>query len=210
MDKKILAKVINKLFEEKGKRKFKQSVEIIFNFRNVDFSKPENRLNIDIVLPKGKGAKTPAIGVFGDEETLSEAKKAGATLLIPQKEIGSYTEKNKLNMLIKDYSLLAQPNQMSAIAKSLGQYLGARGKLPKPIIGNVKEAIEKAKKSIRIVTKGKNLPTVQAFIGTEEMTEEEIIENAEAVYDAIVKKIPDGNIKSIYMKLSMGKAIKLK
>lgn len=209
MDRKKISDALNKALEEKGKRKFKQSVEIILNFKSIDFSKPENRLNLDIVLPKGKGAKTPKIAVIGDEGTVSDAKKAGADLTILPNEIASYAAKGKIAMLANEYSLLAQPNQMAAIAKSLGQYLGPRGKLPKPLVGRIPEAIARAKKSVRIVSKGKYLPTVQAFVGTEEMNAQDLLENTEAVYDAIKAKIPEGNIKSVYMKLTMGRAVRV-
>ncbi len=209
MDKKKISDALTKALEDKGKRKFLQSVEIIFNFRSVDFSKSTNRLNLDIALPKGKGAKAPKIAVVGDEGISNEAKKAGADLTILPAEIPSYAAKEKLTLLANDYSLLAQPAQMASIAKSLGQYLGPRGKLPKPLVGNVKEAIEKAKKSVRIASKGKYLPTAQAFVGTEDMASSDLADNAEAVYEAIKAKIPEGNIKSVYMKLTMGKPVKI-
>lgn len=209
MDKKKITEAVRKALEDKGKREFKQSVEIIFNFRSTDFSKTENRLNLDIVLPKGKGAKAPKIAIIGDEGILADAKKAGADLTIQPQDIPSYNTKEKLTMLAKEYVMLAQPNQMTAIAKNLGQYLGPRGKLPKPLIGKVNEAIERARKSVRIVSKGKYLPTVQAFIGIEDMSLEDITENIEAVYDGIKVKIPDGNIKSVYIKLTMGKPVKI-
>ncbi|MFA5077456.1 MAG: 50S ribosomal protein L1 [Candidatus Micrarchaeia archaeon] len=209
MDKKKLTEAITKALEEKGKRKFKQSLELILNFRSIDFSKSENRLNLDIALPKGKGAKTPKVAVVGDEGITAQAKKAGADLTILPNEIPAYSAKDKLSMLANEYSMLAQPNQMATIAKSLGQYLGPRGKLPKPMVGNVKEAIERAKKSVRIASKGKYLPTAQAFVGTEEMPMQDLIENAEAIYEAVRTKIPEGNIKSTYVKLTMGKSVKI-
>lgn len=209
MDKKKITEALQKVLEEKGKRKFRQSVEIIFNFRGVNFSKSENRLNLDIALPKGKGAKAPKIAVVGDEGISNEAKKAGADLTILPTEIPSYSAKEKVAMLANEYSMLAQPNQMAAIAKNLGQYLGPRGKLPKPLIGSVKEAIEKARKSVRIASKGKYLPTAQAFVGTEDMPEGDLADNAEAIYEAIKGKIAEGNIKSVYMKLTMGKPFKI-
>ncbi|MBU0586048.1 50S ribosomal protein L1 [Candidatus Micrarchaeota archaeon] len=209
MDKKKLIEAVNKTLEDKGKRKFNQSVEFIINFRSVDFSKSENRLNLDIVLPKGKGVKAPKVAVVGEESVTNEAKKAGAELTILPAEIPSYNSKDKLSMLANQYVMLSQPNQMSAIAKNLGQYLGPRGKLPKPLIGDVKGAIERAKKSVRLVSKGKYLPTAQAFVGTEDMPAQDIADNAEAVYEAIKTKVAEGNIKSIYMKLTMGKPTRI-
>jgi len=210
MDKKQLLTAIQKALEDKGKRKFAQSVEIIINARGVDFSKSENRVNLDIPLPKGKGGKELKVAVIGDEATTAQAKKAGADLIILPNEIESYKEPKKLKELAENYSLLAQPNQMAAVAKSLGQVLGKKGKLPKPIVGNIAQLIDSAKRSVRVTTKGKYLPVLQAFIGTENMSAEDLVENAEAVYEAVKNKIGgDGNIKSVYVKLTMSKPAKV-
>jgi large subunit ribosomal protein L1 len=205
MDKKKLEEAIKKTLEEKGKRKFKQSVEIIINMRSIDFSKSENRLNLDIVLPKGKGGKELKSAVFAEGSTADEAKKAGADLVITPDAIPSYAEPAKVTDLADNYFLLAQPNLMGVVAKSLGQYLGKRGKLPKPITGSIRELIEKSKKSVRIVSKGKYLPVAQALIGTESMEPEDLVENAETVYDAVKNKVNEGNIRSVYIKLTMSK-----
>ncbi|MFA6530635.1 MAG: 50S ribosomal protein L1, partial [Candidatus Micrarchaeia archaeon] len=66
MNKKQVQDALAKVFEDKGKRKFTQSVELIVNFRGIDFTKPENRLNLDIALPKGKGGKEPKIAVIAE------------------------------------------------------------------------------------------------------------------------------------------------
>ena len=204
MDKKKLKDAINKALEDKGKKKFTQSVEIIINMRGIDFSKSENRLNLDIVLPKGKGGKEPKTAVFAEEAVGSEAKKAGA-LVIPPSEIDSYKDAKKLKELTSDHVLLAQPNLMGQVAKSLGQMLGKMGKLPRPIVGKVGSVIERTMKSVRIRSKGKYLPVAQAFIGTEKMEVDDLLENAEAVYDAVKAKVSEGNVKSVYVKLTMGR-----
>jgi len=204
MDKKKLHDALSKALEEKGKRKFKQSLELIINVRSVDFSKTDNRLNLDIVLPKGKGGKEPRVGVIGDEGTVSEAKKNGADLTILPDQLPTYAEASKLKEL-EQYALLAQPPLMSQVARYLGQYLGPRGKLPRPIVGSLAPLINRTKHSVRIVSKGKYLPVVQCFVGTEDMPVEDLTENIEVVYDAVKNKVSEGNIKSVYVKLSMGK-----
>ncbi len=205
MDKKKLTAALNKALEDKGKRKFTQSVELIINMRGIDFSKSENRLNLDVVLPKGKGGKGLKSAVFAEPAMADQAKKAGADLIISPDEIPSWGEKSKAAELADSYFLLAEPKLMGAVAKSLGQYLGKRGKLPKPIVGNIAGMIERSKNSIRIVSKGRYLPVAHAFIGTESMEAEDLVENAEAVYEAVKNKVREGNIKSVYLKLTMGK-----
>ena len=128
MDKKKLTDAINKALEEKGKRKFRQSVELVINMRGIDFAKSENRLNLDIVLPKGKGGKELKSAVIGDTQTADGARRAGADLVITPDQIAAYAAKEKVTDLADNYFLLAQPNLMGQIAKSLGQYLGKRGK----------------------------------------------------------------------------------
>ncbi len=205
MDKKKFQDALNKALEGKGKRKFAQSVELIVNMRGIDFAKSENRLNLDIVLPKGKGGKELKSAVIAEAAIADEARRAGADLIITPAEIAGYAAKEKVSDLADNYFLLAQPNQMASVAKSLGQVLGKKGKLPKPIIGNVADMIKRGKNSVRIASKGKYLPVAQAFIGTEKMSADDLVENAETVYEAIKNKVNEGNIKSIYVKLTMGK-----
>ena len=91
MDKKKLLEAIKKALEEKGKRKFRQSMELIVNMRGIDFSKPENRLNLDIALPAGKGGKEPKIGIIAEQALADKARKSGADLIILPDQIESYT-----------------------------------------------------------------------------------------------------------------------
>lgn len=205
MDKKKLTEALTKAMEDKGKKKFKQSVEVIINMRGIDFSKSENRLNLDIALPKGKGGKELKCAVFAEPAMADQAKKAGADLVIAPDEIPEWKEKVK--ELANNYFLLAQPNLMGEVAKNLGQYLGKRGKLPKPAVGDIGSMIQRSKKSVRIVSKGRYLPVAQALIGSEEMPIEDLVENAEAVYDAVKNKVKESGIKNVYVKLTMGKSV---
>ncbi len=205
MDRSQLEAGIKKALEDKGKRKFKQSLELIINTRNVDFKKPENRLKLDIALPNGVG-KDVKVAVFGDESIAREAKKAKADLIILPDQIEGYKDHKKLKDLADNYVLLAHPKMMPLIAKNFGQYLGRKGKLPTPIIGKVSEFIDRARRTVRIRTKGKYLPTLQTKIGTEDMDVAKLVENGMSVYSKVADKIAEGNIKSVYVKLTMGKS----
>ena len=209
MDRKSISDALTKALEDKGKRKFTQSVEFMVNFRNIDFTKAENRLNLDIILPKGKG-KAQNIVVFGDGQVALEAKNAGATDVIDAAGIAKLAaDKGKLAMLAKGSEFIAQPNLMIQVGKSMGQVLGAKGRLPRPIVGNVKDAIEQAKRRVRLVSKGKYLPVAQCLIGSESMPVSELVENFEATYEKVRAKVAEPDIKSVYVKLTMGKPIKV-
>lgn len=210
MDKRKMLDAINKALEDKGKKKFLQSVELIFNFRNVNFSKPENRLNLDIPLPNGKGGKEPQVVVIGDDNFCAEAKKAGADqTLNPDELVALGGDIARLKEMSTRSIFLAQPNQMGNVAKSIGQYLGSRGKIPKPLVGDMKSAIERSRRTVRIVSKGKYLPVAHVLVGTEKMEPAKLLENIDAVFDAVAKKVGQPNVKNVYVKLTMGKPVKV-
>lgn len=210
MDKKKLLDAISKALEDKGKKKFVQSVEFVMNFRSVDFTKPEQRLNLDIPLPNGKGGKEPEVVVIGDDNFCAEAKKSGANhVLGPADLVALGGDLSRLKALCSKSIFLAQPNQMGNVAKSIGQYLGPRGKIPKPLIGNMKDSIERSKRSVRIVSKGKYLPVAHVLVGSEQMEPEKLLENIDAVFEAVTKKVGQPNVKDIYVKLTMGKPVRV-
>ena len=209
MDKKTITEAINKALEAKGKRKFTQSMEIMVNFRGIDFAKAENRLNIDILLPKGMG-KDQKVVVFADGQMALDAKNAGAQDVIDGAGIAKLAaDKGRLAIMAKSCEFIAQPSLMIQVGKSLGQVLGARGRLPRPVVGSVKDAIAQAKSRVRMVSKGKYLPVAQCLIGSEAMPVADLAENFSSVYDKVLARATEPNIKSVYVKLTMGAPIKV-
>src|SRR5208282_1878517 len=96
------------LAENKGKRKFKQTVELAINFKGIDFTKQDNRLNLEVTLPNGKG-KTKKVAVFSADRNLSEQARSNGVEVIDGtqiEQIGKDTA--KLNSLL-EYELIAQP-----------------------------------------------------------------------------------------------------
>ncbi|MEM4331569.1 MAG: hypothetical protein QXI89_02280, partial [Candidatus Anstonellales archaeon] len=124
--------------------------------------------------------------------TLQEAEK------IDQKE---------LKKLAKHSLFYASPKVIGNIAKIWGKILGQRGKPPKPLLNE--KQLQQAGDLTIISTKGKNLPTVQGLVGTENQNIDVLVENVNAVIDAVKKKINQSNIRSIYVKLTMGKPVRV-
>ncbi len=198
-----LAKFIG---ENKGQRKFKQSVELAINFKGMDFTKQDNRLNLEVLLPNGKG-KTRKIGLFAsDKNLIAEAEKNGIEI-IRDTEIPSTAADGARMTLLLQYELVAQPNLMPMIAKSMGQFLGPRNKMPKPLLGNINVAniVGELNRRIVIRSKGKNLPTVHCIVGNEDMDAEKINTNIKEVLDTVNRKVGPNHIKSVYVKLTMSK-----
>jgi large subunit ribosomal protein L1 len=65
------------------------------------------------------------------------------------------------------------------------------------------------KNSIKLRNRGKNLPTIQCAVGTENMSVEDLAENVNSVLSALTTKYGDYALKSAFVKLSMGKPHKI-
>ena len=194
---------------EKGKRKFKQSVELAINFRGIDFNKQDNRLNLDVLLPHSKG-KSKKVAVFAsDKDLIAKAEKSGVTVFRGEEIDQIAQDQARLSSLLK-YDTFAQPNLMPAIAKSMGQFLGPRNSMPKPLLGNVnfEEIGSHAGRKIQIKNKGKYLPTVHCMVATEDMPPESILDNVNEVVNAVSKKVGQNRVRSVYVKLSMSKPMR--
>ena len=202
--------ILDKFIQEnKGKRKFVQSVELSVNFKGIDFSKQEERLNLEVPLPNGKGKESRII-VFTDDKNVAEsAKKLGARVIGSAELPSASNDKAMLRDMLKS-ELMAQANLMPVIAKNLGQFLGPRNKMPKPIVGSDTErAIRGSINSIPIRSKGKYLPTVHCVVGKEDMETSELAENIDAVMAALAKKPGNMHIRSVYVKLTMSSPLKI-
>lgn len=196
--------------ENKGKRKFKQSVELAINFKNIDFSKQDNRLNMEILLPNGKG-KVRKIALFANEKGLiAQAKKNNVDVISDTELPAIATDSVRMGSLL-NCELIAQPNLMPLIARHLGQFLGPRNKMPKPLLGNVNfdNIVNELNRRIVLRNKGKFLPTLHCVVGQEDMEPEKIYYNVKEVMDSVSRKVGQNHIKSAYVKLTMSKPIRI-
>jgi len=208
-DKKQVEKAVATALEDKGKRKFAQSIDFAINFKDVDFKKAENRISLDIILPYAP--KKTLIAVFADGQLSTDVKNAQPDAVFSGADINAFaTDKKRQRELLK-YAILAAPQLMVQIGKSLGQVLGARGKLPKPILpgANLKDLFDRTRRTITLKTKGKYLPSLHCIVGSESQPNEQIVENVVAVLDAVEKKTGEASVKSVFVKMTMGKPVKI-
>ncbi|MDE1856805.1 MAG: hypothetical protein KGH98_01835 [Candidatus Micrarchaeota archaeon] len=209
MDKEQLDKLTAFIQENKGQRKFTQSVELAVNFSGIDFTKQDNRLNLQVALPNGKG-KVSSVIIFADDLNIKSKAEAAGAKVIDGKSLPSIaTDKAQMNELLEN-ELIAQASLMPQIAKSLGQFLGPRNKMPKPLVGgDVQSVINSISKSTSIRSKGKYLPTVHCVVGNEKMDAQQLAANIDEVIGAIAKKLGRHTIKSAYVKLTMSAPVRL-
>jgi len=203
MDEKIL-NTIKELREKSGKRNFSQSFDLIISLKEYDMKKPENKFTEDVILPHGKGRESSVI-VFADN-----IKDPGTDVFTTEEVNNLMKNKRKAKKMVSSTDFfLAEAKLMPVVGKVLGQYVGPRGKLPKIITGDVKALVKNYKKSVRV--RVKDAPVIQTIIGKEDMKDQEIAENVEAVLNFLKTRLPKGknNIGKIMMKLTMGKPIKI-
>lgn len=209
MESEMLKKLSSFMEENKGKRKFTQSVDLAINFTNIDFSKQENRLNLDVRLPNGRGKSLNVVVFADDKKIVDSAASLGAKVISGSQIQSMANDKTALNELLAS-TLLAQPSLMPQIARSLGAFLGPRNRIPKPLMGSdVDAAIGAASSTITIKSKGKNLPTAHCSVGVESMDAEKIASNIDAVLSTVSKKVGKQNIKSMFVKMTMSKPLRL-
>ncbi|MEM4293733.1 MAG: 50S ribosomal protein L1 [Thermoplasmata archaeon] len=204
--------VVKKVLEESPKRKFLESVEIAVNLKNVDLKNQKNKIDEDIILPKGRG-KEIKIGVFGTGEFALKAKNAKADRVISPEEIETIaSNKRAARKLASEFTFfIAEAPLMITIGKRLGPILAPRGKMPRPLPPSADPGpiIQNLRRTVRVKTKDK--PTLHVVVGTREMKAEDIAENIEAVINRITSKLEKGksNLGSVYIKTTMGPAYKL-
>lgn len=199
--------------EKSKKRNFTQSVELIINLRNVDTEKPENRIQDVVDLPYGleKGNK---ICVIASGELALKAEKAGADGVIKRAELEALAgDKKKQKKLSKNYDFfVAEAPLMPLIGRILGPVLGPRGKMPTPVppTGDIAQRLKRYKKAVRL--RMRRQPILQCRIGTENMPDEKIVENVQAVIRRIERKLERGllNVQSVCIKNTMGPPVPVK
>jgi len=204
-----LIEVIKKVKSENKQRKFTQSVELIINFKDIDVKKGF-ALNEIVQIPKTNSPATVCVMATGDMG--QKAKQANADAVIGTKELEKFaTNKRESRKFINKYDFfLADTKVMPLVGKTLGQFLGPRGKMPTPVPFDapIESFLERFRSSIKVRTRASL--SISCKIGDESMEDADLAINAHAVLSAIEKKLPNGqrNIKRIMIKTSMGKPIK--
>jgi len=192
------------------KRNFKQTFDIIINLKNIDLKKPENRIKADIHLPKGLGKPVKCALIV---DALAPAAKNLKDVTVIKKDDIEKLDKKQIKKIASDVRFfIAEAPLMPLVGKHMGQVLAPKGMMPKPIPPTLKDLggpITRFSNDVSIDVK--TSPTVQAPLGTEEMSDEDITANAKAVINAVSGALPRGKeqIKSMLIKTSMGKPVKV-
>ena len=197
---------IKQALEDAPERKFVQSIDIAFTIKDVDLKNPTNRIKEEIRLPSGRGREVK-IAMFAAGEAATRAREAGITVFTPPEieELGGNKGRAKKIANQFDFFLSEVPH-MGLIGRYLGTVLGPRGKMPRPVPPTLDPAMLAAGLASTVVVKSGDKMTFHASFGTVSQSHEELLANAMEVFNRVIMKLERGvgNIRSLYIKTSMG------
>ncbi|TFG08432.1 MAG: 50S ribosomal protein L1 [Promethearchaeota archaeon] len=213
--------VMKKEGHEEKKRNFDETVDFIINLKDLDLKDPKSRIDKELILPNDIIKKEiPNICVIASDEILLEAKKIGVDTLSPEELAGlDREEKKDKKKFVKKYDFfVVEDKLMRDVARYLARFLGPVGKMPKPFpsgygiissVDDLKNAVDRYKKIISLQVK--KHPIVQVKVGKKSMEISKILENVKTIVDYIADLMPHkfNNFKSMYIKTTMGKPIKI-
>ena len=198
--------------EQAKPRNFTQSIDVIINLKDLDVRKPENRFSEEVALPNGRG-KEIKIGVIADGELALAAKNAGVDVVISKEDLQEFGKDIKAAKKVVNSvdSFIAQADMMPLVGRFLGRILGPRNKMPKPVPASarIEPLLERTQATIKVGVKQQ--PSIQILVGTQDMEDEKLAENIEAVLAVLDRNLEKGRnqIKSMYIKATMGSVVRV-
>ena len=198
--------------EQAKPRNFTQSIDVIINLKDLDVRKPENRFSEEVALPNGRG-KPIKIGVIADGELALGAKNAGVDVVISKEDLQEFGKDRKAAKKVVNSvdSFIAQADMMPLVGRFLGRILGPRNKMPKPVPASarIEPLLERTQATIKVGVKQQ--PSIQILVGTQDMDDEKLAENIEAVLAVLDRNLEKGRnqIKSMYIKATMGSVVRV-
>ena len=100
---------------------------------------------------------------------------------------------------------------MPLVGRFLGPILGPRKKMPKPVPASVKidPILERLQRTVKVGVKTQ--PSIQVLVGTQNMSDEALADNIEAVLAVLDRNLEKGRnqIKSMFIKTTMGSVVRV-
>ena len=202
---------IQRALDESPERKFGESVEISFTLRDVDLKEPANRIQEEVRLPSGRG-KPVKISMFAGGEMATKAKAAGIDVIDPStiEDLGGNKQLARKVANKSDFFLAEIPH-MGTVGRFLGVVLGPRGKMPRPVPPNVDPGMIATGLKDTSIVRSRDRVTFHTAFGSREQGIDDLTVNAVAIWERVMSRLERGadNIRSCYIKTSMGPAIKV-
>jgi large subunit ribosomal protein L1 len=187
---------------------FDESVDVSLRL-GVDPKHADQMVRGTVVLPHGLGKTKRVLAIAGGEKQ-KEAQEAGADT------VGGEEIVERIQGGWMDFdAVVATPDMMRAVGK-LGKVLGPRGLMPNPKTGTVTFEIAKAVKEIKagkVEFRVDKSGIIHAPIGKASFPAQNLIDNAHALIDSVVKAKPAAAkgkyLRSVTMSSTMGPGISI-
>jgi large subunit ribosomal protein L1 len=191
------------------KAKYDETLEISGNLA-VDPKQTDQAIRGSVVLPHGTG-KILKVIVFCESEKEQDAKAAGADYVGGQDLIDKINSENWMDFDV----CIATPGMMRMVSK-LGKVLGPRGLMPSPKSGTVTEnvayAVKESKRG-KVDFRMDKQACIHIGVGKLSFTKEALVENSQALLDALVASRPASVhgefIKSLFLSSTVGPSVRI-
>jgi large subunit ribosomal protein L1 len=188
--------------------KFDETVELAMRL-GVDPKHADQMVRGTVVLPHGLGRSKRVLAIAGADKQ-KEATDAGADYVggdeVVEKILGGWTDFD---------AVVATPDMMRAVGR-LGKVLGPRGLMPNPKTGTVTTDIAKAVQEIKagkVEFRVDKTGIIHAPVGKSSFPSANLIANAHALVDSIVKAKPAAAkgkyLRSVTVSSTMGPGVRI-
>ncbi|MBQ1488616.1 MAG: 50S ribosomal protein L1 [Lachnospiraceae bacterium] len=189
--------------------KFDETVEVHIR-TGCDGRHAEEQIRGAVVLPNGTG-KTVRVLVFAKGDKVNEAEAAGADYVGGDELIPKIQNEGWLDFDV----VVATPDMMGVVGR-LGKVLGPKGLMPNPKAGTVTMDVTKAINDIKagkIEYRLDKANIVHCPIGKASFSEEQLLENFNALMGAIIKAKPSAlkgqYLRSVTLSSTMGPGVRV-
>jgi large subunit ribosomal protein L1 len=197
-----------KLLKENSSVKFTESLDVAIKL-GVNPKHADQMVRGTVSLPHGTGKEVKVL-VIAKGSKAQEALDAGADYA----GLEEYLEKIKSGWADIDV-IIAAPDTMAQLGK-LGRILGPRGLMPNPKSGTVTMDVAKAVKEVKagkIEFRVDKTGIVHSSLGKLNFSEDQLVDNAKAFLQTIVKLRPSSAkgqyVRSLYLSSTMGPGLQI-
>ncbi len=192
-----------------AKAKFDETIELHVK-TGVDPKQADQQVRGVIVLPNGTG-KSVKVLVIAKGEKADQATAAGADYVGAEEMVAKIQKENWF-----DFDVVITTPDMMGVVGRIGKVLGPKGLMPNPKSGTVTMDVEKAIKDVKagkVEYRLDKTAIIHCPIGKKSFGKEKLVENYNALFEAIVKAKPAAAkgqyIKSVALASTMGPGVKV-